>query len=265
MTAVLVGLVAGSAKADPIVWQTPQKISGDSDVSTSGHLVYAENFGDQTVAAQTINGVTFAAFDASDANNLSGTATHGNVTVSGIDPNFNGAGAYTSSAAAPFTSLSPSYQQLLTQVVFAKAPGEGGGPVDLVLTMNGLTSGDSYQFEAWSNDSRGNQGGSSSTRSETITDGTNTSSPLFFNTVQATEGGLGSYIIGTFRASGSSETLTFVGDPMQGDAQINAIELRDVTVPEPRTLASLVGLGAIGLLAIAIRPWRKALVPCRKV
>ena len=93
MTTILAGLFAASAKADPIVWQAPQKISGDSDVSTSGHLVYAENFGDQTVTAQTINGVTFAAFDASDMNNPSGTATHGNVTVSGIDPNFNGAGS----------------------------------------------------------------------------------------------------------------------------------------------------------------------------
>lgn len=240
------------------MWQAPQQISGDSDVSTSGHFVYAENFGDNTVTAQTINGVTFSAFNAYYEDSSMGTAMHGSVTVSGIDPNFHGSGPYAGPASPPFTSLSSSYQALLTQIVFAKAPGEAGGPVNLVLTMGGLTSGDTYQFEAWADDSRAGQGGSSSTRSETITDGTNASSPLFYNSVPATEGGLGSYIIGTFRASGSSETLTFVGDPTNGDAQINAIELRDLTVPEPGTLASLASLGTVGLLWIAVARQRRS-------
>ena len=141
MTTILAGLFAASAKADPIVWQAPQKISGDSDVSTSGHLVYAENFGDQTVTAQTINGVTFAAFDASDMNNPSGTATHGNVTVSGIDPNFNGAGTlYRLRRLAlhhPLFALPAiAHSERLRQDA-----GGSWGPANLVLTMNGLTSG----------------------------------------------------------------------------------------------------------------------------
>jgi hypothetical protein len=233
--------------ASPIVWQAPQTISGDSNVSTAGTLVYAINFGDSTATAETINGVTFAPFNAANGGN---TVTQGNVSLSGIDPNFSGAGPDTGSAAAPFSGLSAPYQAMLTQVVFAKAPGEAGGPVNLVLTMSGLTNGQIYQFEAWSNDSRGNQGGSSGTRSETITDGTNTSNPLFFNSATPVEGGLGSFIIGKFTATGTSETLTFVGNPTQGDAQINGFELRNV--PEPTGLA-LIGIGAAGLFAVTHR------------
>jgi hypothetical protein len=237
------------AMAAPIVWQSPQTISGDSDVSTAGTPLYAVGFGNAAATNETIHGVTFTAFNAANGGD---TVTQGNVTVSGIDPNFSGAGAYTGSGSAPFTGLSAPYQELLTQVVFAKSPGEAGGPVNLVLTMNGLTAGHLYQFEAWSNDSRASQGGSSGTRSETITDGTSASNPLFYNSATPVEGGLGSFIIGKFIASGSSETLTFIGNASQGDAQINAFQLRTLATPEPTALA-LFGLGAFGLLAASLR------------
>ncbi len=247
---IAAGILRTSAMADPIVWQTPQTISGDSNVSTTGALVYAINFGDSGAATETINGVTFAAFNAGGSSGS--PVTHGNVSLSGIDPNFNGAGNYTGSGSAPYTGLSSSYQAMLGQVVFAKSPGESGGPQDLVLTMGGLASGVTYQFEAWSNDSRASQGGSLHTRSETITDGTSTSNPLFFNTSPtASEGGLGSFILGTFKATGPSEMLTFTGDPIQGDAQINGFQLRALT-PEPTALM-LSSVGAVCLFAGFLR------------
>lgn len=114
-----------AVKAAPIVWQSPQVITGDSDVKTTGTLVYSAAFGDSTVTNKTINGVKFAAFDASYSNSPpgptpTGTVTHGNITVAGIDGQYNGSGPYTGSTSAPFSGLSSSYQGLLAQVVFGR-------------------------------------------------------------------------------------------------------------------------------------------------
>lgn len=60
---MIVGAAASlPAEAAVITWETPQTISGDSDVSTTGSLIYAYNVGPNTVSPSTVNGVTFAAF-----------------------------------------------------------------------------------------------------------------------------------------------------------------------------------------------------------
>ena len=242
-------VTAGIASAAPIVWQAPVQISGDSDVNTAGTLVYAENVGDQNVSAETINGVTFTPFDASRATFPTGTATHGGITLSGINSNYNGAGPYTGSGSAPFANLSGPYQALLNQVAFAPTAAENNGPDTLTLTLGGLTIGRTYEFQDFNDDSRGSQGGSSDTRSLTINDGANTSAAVYGNNGPGShpEGGLGHYIVGTFVASATSETLVFNGNPVQGNAQINAFQLRDVTpAPEPGAL-SMLSIAAVGL------------------
>jgi hypothetical protein len=85
-------------------------------------------------------------------------------------------------------------------------------------------------------------------RSETLTGGANTSAALAYG---SGANGPGQYILGTFVADGTgTETLTlnaFGGADIGASAQINLLQLRDITpVPEPSTLAFLaMGTGAL--------------------
>lgn len=82
-----------------VLWSSPQSISGDADVSTSGSIILAANIGSAT--ATTINGVTFAAY-----NNTA--------TVPGLTDTLNlNPGAVFGNAAAPYSALSAGYQALV--------------------------------------------------------------------------------------------------------------------------------------------------------
>jgi hypothetical protein len=115
------------------------------------------------------------------------------------------------------------------------------------FSWTNMTAGDTYLVELWVNDGRNSI---TAERNETITGGANTSAALaygFGNT------GPGQYIIGTFVADGtSSETITL--NPSGGidigpSAQVNLFQVRDITVPEPSTLAFLtLGAGAVPFL-----------------
>ena len=52
---------AGAAPP-PITWGSATNISGNSDVSTSGTLMYAYNIGGAGVSSATVNTVTFASY-----------------------------------------------------------------------------------------------------------------------------------------------------------------------------------------------------------
>ena len=47
---------------DVVTWGTATGITGDSDVSTNGTLIYAYNLGASGVTSTTVNGVTFDAW-----------------------------------------------------------------------------------------------------------------------------------------------------------------------------------------------------------
>jgi len=225
----MAGLIAASAYAQNpnITWQTPQTISGTSDVSTSGTLVGTWGPGDDWGGLNRsdyypVNGVTFAAY---------GSGPFGSwVSTSGLNDRY---GSYNS----PGTS-DANYNYILQSAEYSYGS-------TISLTWGGMTAGDTYQLEFWVQDGRNSV---TAERSETLTGGANTSAALAFGTGGTSPG---QYVIGTFVADVTGqETLTInaAGGPDIGaSAQVNLMQIRDITpVPEPSTLAFLAaGVGAM--------------------
>jgi hypothetical protein len=219
----LVGLLSDRSLAggsfDAIVWGTAQAISGDSDVRTDGSLVSAFNIGSAGITSSTVNGVLFEAF-AFPEDMTGDTFNLGPLTFSGtagLLVSSNGLGAATGN----FATLSGSYQTLL---------GSGGSASNLgasfYLTLDGLTAGQEYLLQWWSNNSA-----NSSLVTETLALSDIGEVTVDSNTSDAA-GGLGQYAVGTFTAERSSVMFELAGTP--GNPLINAVQLREVSaVPEP--------------------------------
>lgn len=221
-----------------VTWGSAQNISGDSDVSTLGSLLYAYNAGDSGVTATTVNGVTFSPYVF--PNNGNQTTTTGDVTFTespDILFSFDNLG----SVSAPFSNLSLNYQTLLS------SGGSAGAPGTITASLGGLTAGRDYLFQWWTNDSS-NDPGLASTESSASNFPAPTTITLDANTTDSA-GGTGQYVIGTFNAGGTSLGISLNG--IGGLPLINAFQVRDVTaaaVPEPGQIAAslllLAGIGA---------------------
>jgi len=95
-----------NVQAAAITWAAPVNITGDTDVSTVGTLLYAETWG----AGTTVNGVTFT-FNSSktgDANVTIALPASGGVSSTAV-------GGGTS---APYSQLSTAYRKLVQGLVF---------------------------------------------------------------------------------------------------------------------------------------------------
>lgn len=233
-----------TASAANITWQAPVNITGDSDVKVSGTLDRAFHFTAGGVGSVTVGTVTFAEFVAPQPG-APISITVGNTVLSNINGgNVTGDSNGFTSVAAPFSALSSSYQSLLKSAAYT----DGNTDV-LRLTLNGLTIGQDYLFESWVNDPRATSNGNQSSRTETLTGGTNTSGVVAYNTTHA-EGGTGQYILGSFTATAATQAIDYQALAMCGPAapatQIQAFELR--ATPEP-TSAALLGLGTLLLAA----------------
>ncbi|MEI8290078.1 MAG: RICIN domain-containing protein, partial [Verrucomicrobiota bacterium] len=189
-------LSAASGFAASLTWGTPTIISSDTDVITSGSLVYAHTGGTN---GATVNGVAFTAGN-------SGTAWGGNVSLSGFGSPYSAYGGTN----APWTNLSAAYQTVLQG-------GAYGGATTGTVTLKGLTAGHSYSAQIWVNDARSTGAG----RSATAT-GANTVT-LDYNNINAS-GGVGQYVIGSFVANSTNQTFTLTSS---SSVQLNAINLRD--------------------------------------
>ena len=235
MLACVVAGQANAGPAPPITWGSATNISGDSDVSTAGTLVYAYNIGGVGVSSPTVNGVSFAsyAFPAFGAGTAS--VTVGNLMFSESPGRLWGNNSL-GSVSNPYSSLSAGYQALL---------GSGGGadnPATITVTLGGLTSGTQYQLQVWSsNPSNGNLPGTFLAIQDTIFSSSTNQVTLDINTTNAA-GGLGQYVLGTFTAAGVSQTFT-INSVSSASPLISAIQLRDLT-PIP-------GPGGVAVAAIA--------------
>jgi hypothetical protein len=211
----------------PITWGAPTNISNDTDVSTAGTLVAAFNMAGPSV---TLNGVAFAAFTFTQGSGNT-TATNGNFSFSEspgflLAPNLG-------STQAPFTTLSPNYQSLLSSGISTSDNNT------LTLTISGLTIGQQYAFQWWLNYSGGTFPGYVTTASATnsVTLNPNTSGAA---------GGLGQFVIGTFTAASNIQSIAF-NATIDNAPTINAFQLR--AVPEPTSVALMLASGGISLAA----------------
>ena len=233
--ASIAGLIAAAANAQnaSITWGAPNAISGTSDVSIAGTLVGTWAPGDDWTGSGgniadnfPVNGVTFNAYGSGPFNSF--------INQSGFSDRYG-------SFANPGT-LDSNYNYLLQT---AEYNNWNGSSSVLSLTWGGMTAGNTYQLEFWVQDGRN---GGTVDRSETLTGGANTSDALTYGFAG---GGAGHFILGTFVADGTgTETLTVNGaggGPNNPSAQVNLLQLRDITpVPEPATVA-LAGMGACAM------------------
>jgi len=227
LCASIVGmLTAADAQNANITWQTPLAISGGTDVSTAGTLFGSwapgHDWGGGNIADNfPVNGVTFQAY---------GTA--------GVNFGFSGAGINMdryNGFADPATG-DANYNTLLRTAMF----NWNAGSSSMTVSWTNMTVGNSYLVQAWLNDGRGGQSGSS-----TFTGGANTSASVAIG-----NGAPGQYIIGTFVADSAAQSFT-----MSPGIMLNLLQVRDVSVvPEPSMFAFL----AMGTGAMILRFRRKS-------
>jgi len=225
-------LTLSAAHAATITWSLPQTISGDSDVSTTGTFNRAYNFGgsDPFVANVTVNSVVFTTVNSGSSG--ADTFSFGGGT--------NGTSGFYSSTTGAFTTLSSSYQVLMGSGRYQDAP--VGGTSTQTITLNNLMAGYVYQVQIWVNDSRGPTSG----RTETVSAGNNVT--LAFGT-GGVQGSLGQFVTGTFTADTTSQAITFSST---SSAQVNALQLRQIAIPEP-TSSLLLATGLLGLTLRRVR------------
>ena len=195
--AVGVWLSAATGQAAAIIWGTPATISGYADVTNAGTALYA-----YAGTAVTVNGVTFTA--------TSNGTTWGNVSFT----SFGGYNAVFGANAAPFNTLTNGYTNLLATAAW-------GSGTSGTVTLNGLISGHTYSVQIWVNDSRGGY----QYRYENVTSTGGNTVTLYFAPNSNSAGAVGQYAVGTFTASGTSQSFSVNGNAV---VQINAISVRDI-------------------------------------
>jgi hypothetical protein len=223
-----------------VSWGSAQNITGASDVSTQGSLLYAYNIGGTGVSGTTVNTVTFSPYEF--PNDSSNTVNNGDIAFTenpSILTSYNNLGALSGN----FSTLSSDYQTLLA------SGGSAGAPSQIEVRLMGLTIGQDYLVQWWSNDSSYMFGGwFGSTTASNISD---SSSVTLDTNVSNTAGALGQYAIGTFTANVDEALFLLNGSGgFENLPLINAIQVRNITsaaVPEPGQIAaSLLLLAGIG-------------------
>jgi len=226
-------LGGGSLSAAAITWGTATTISADSEILTTGPLVYAYHFTQSSTTDYSINGVTFTAFPVSSS---SSSKTLGFVTVAGgaLDSTDGGARM---TLTAPINAPSIDYQLMLGGGIIEVTPYPTPDPY--TLTLGGLTIGQSYRLQIWSNNSDSFFQALPQNAKTVLTAGN--SATLDMNSTN-NPGGLGQWVIGTFTANATTQTITIDGLGANDFAVLNAVQLR--LVPEP-SVGLLLGGGGL--------------------
>lgn len=214
-----------SLHAASIAFSTPQTAAGDSDVLTTGSLVYAyTQFMQLANPTQTftVNGVTFA------PGNSATSLGAGNITLTGFTTtviNLQGINA-------PYANLSTAYKFLF------RGGSTAPGNTVCTVTLNNLTLGQTYMVQLWVGDAI-----NGANRNELVRNIDDSGAvTLDFNSTDTALAGVGQYTIGTFTADAISQSFEMVG---ANQTLLDSIQLR--AVPEP-SVALLGGLGTLALL-----------------
>lgn len=211
-------MAAVSANAANIIWSTPQAISASTDVSTQGTLFTAKSTG---YNSYTVNGVLFDA----NAANITSTFERGDGGYMGGQA-FIGTNDTVGQAYAGLMDFSHAYN--------------GWTSAAATITFTGLTINQEYLVQYWVADYRG----FTNDRALTLTGGANTSGALRFLDSDNTYGIHGSYVIGTFVADATSQSIVASANE---STMMNAAQLR--AIPEP----SATLLGGLGMLCLLRR------------
>ncbi len=107
--------------------------------------------------------------------------------------------------------------------------------------VNPLTIGHEYLLQFWVSDARDGINARSLTLSGSDDD--------LSDSIGFGDGGNGHYIIGTFIADGTTQTITVNIPDDSSSYQVNLLQLRTIAIPEP----SSIGLAGLGLLGAAFR------------
>jgi len=198
----------------------------DLDVSNAGTLLGAVVLRPGLATANaTVNGVTFTGV------NPSSVTSSGVFSFTSINFGFN-----TPSGSPPFSTLSASYQSLLTT----------GAQNGFTLTMSSLNVGGTYAFQFWSN-----QTPSASSSSTDVTPGpgsvtvaTAGNSVNLSPNSPGVGGSLGQFAVGTFVADGATQQVVFSGAAIVNGFQLRQLAPAPAAVPEPGSaLAGMLALG----------------------
>jgi hypothetical protein len=222
--AVAVSCVGASAQAVAIAsaqanidWSQAASVASSSDVSTAGTFVEAYSFSGASPSSPIVNGVTFTGLHASGQ-----TLTFGSNNDTLVDTATSTAALAGYDGFSSPTSITGTYATLLTAGAYDNSNTVNG---TLTLTLNGLTAGDTYQYETWVNDSRvGVTGRFVNVYPGSVISTSNHVGLLYQNpaSTSSTKYG-GQFAIGNFTADASSQVITIAGN---ADAQINAFQLR---------------------------------------
>ena len=236
---LVAGLVSATSAHADIVFGAATTLSADTDVSISGNLVYAYAFApaQATVTVHTVpfvSGQDLRLAETLNARNFSLAGDVINTSFNQIDNTvFNGNDA--PPAGSTNASLSAEYQSLVAGAAFVSAApdqkqGVPGAPCE--VTLGNLTPGDDYQVQLFLHDARN----ISSARIATVISGANSvtlaynsNDPIPGGADANNNGGVGQFVIGTFTATGQSETFTLSIPDGQGGLQLNAIQVRNVS------------------------------------
>jgi len=231
-----------------MAWGPALGITGDWDASTNGAGLYA--FG-MSHTAVTVNTVTFAEFDPSYTGgfvqHLAAPAqiTNGGVRLLTATNGYYYYNAFGGGAGAPFSSLSTSYQSLLSCGI-----GEDPGGTDLwTLTFTNLLPGTNYELQIWANNSRGLQAGTTEMLSDPT--GANPAASLALAAGSGAAGELGTYIIGTGPAAANGAITVLINNGIDPSGlptlQVNAFQLRRLAAGTPPVLNASAASGNINL------------------
>ena len=203
-----------TARAQVVIWQTPQVITGASDVLNNGTYFGSWAPYDGGASSLPVNGVTF----------------QGSSDLPGFTSSFDGGQGGYNGFGSPGTA-DANYNSLLQYAAY-------GGGQNATFSWGGMTPGHTYEIQFWVNDARGvtgarwenlSGGDIGSTSYGTDTSGpVGYSSPIFSGAASA-----GYYIVGTFVAdnTGSEEIRLTAWGANSQSAQVNLFQVRDITTP----------------------------------
>jgi hypothetical protein len=209
-----------------ILWEkpTPITVSGANDVLMNGTLVGAWNFTSTSIGTMTVNGVAFAAVP---YNVIPSALTIVCSNLRGTD------NAFGNSSVLP-----GDYRGIVSSGIYAN---ESTNTTPIVLTLNNLTIGATYQVKFWVHDERVNHNG----HSVIFYTGTTNSGNVFVNQgLTPSNANPGNLVVCEFLATADTQQFTVTGGDTANSAFLNALALS--VIPEPSTwLLTVSGLGVL--------------------